>query len=1035
MINFQGERMSQRKQESNKVQRIASFKIEGSYPRINRIELSFPASNRFDNVIVNQWFGGRVCVQHVGQNIELYLLVAMDKHERMPIIEVLKILEHKGLALTQDALVDLQSAYFEFKKAPKNNDTKTTIEKVILQSYKGLEKLFPDNSWYLKTGTITEDDIKNAVPVEERFFFLDLDEDGISSVEKKSNLKLNNTERKSMNANEQEVFNQELREFDLKQKIIKSLKERIGEEAYFQLTIDSHHETYKRQIDAWINHRFASLKTVNPEAVDAELENSNDSSVQHLLLRLTDDAIFYHKSNKNVNDFTLLLLMQINKKYRFVKENNVGLLCEAIKTKNLWCLFQILDFGIDVNSPLLRSVDPNSEAHNTDIFKAYYYKRLDLLKEKLDAGGDPNQTNEKGETLLQLARKDKNNACIELLVSYYSPLFLAYELNEPLMIEMLLSAGADKDQVGPEGLTLLQLAERDSKKDISQLLSEFSSKKEGSVAVVEDKLEKLREFTSQYYLGDVTIDELNALSIEHHYYEKTINFWMSGKDLRSPDAFLQDLLNIACDLKDSRNFVWLTTRLIKRESNLSRGDYEKITERKQNEVKDLGPEMEQLFELFSDPDQFYTELSWKNVKFYTLANQWLNDSNNTNYTAIKLFNLLLKISVQLPDDKAFRILIDTHKKNNFIDLSDPYATLDLAIRTQNIELLSELIEIGFNLNKVDRQSTPLAIACSTGNLDIVKLLIQKGADPNLLVDKNRTFEFIAMTHEYKKEIVDFIKPLIKAETISKKEKDSEKLQKSGEKDKKAESSSSRSTSSESDTSNDSSSEEQEQLTPAQKTVRLIFNNLRESQDLEKFIAKQWTAYRSRDNKVTKKDFAKNLDFVNAKIKGLDDELRFDKFTHRDEAKELETDHVNRVRARFQNMLVYGAKLYREHEECEDAKKKEVLASKVDALSKFINTIGDLPNLADNEEAIRKACNALEQQDANRGTGFYRVHTFFTKKRYEDEKGRSRLVKSTMGELAYDFYMAVKGLSEVVKKEALKEDMREEVVENSVVVGQ
>lgn len=1010
--------MSQLKNESNKVEYLVSFQMSGSYPHIGGIDISFPASNRFNNVIVSEWFGGRVCVQQVEKNIQLYLLIAMDKKERMTFLEVLTVLEQKGLALNRGALVDLQNAYRAFERAYKNTATKTTTTQIIHKFFKGLDKLFPENTHLLKEIPLTEEDMKKAVPVEEMYLSLGSESE---------NNDLNKNGKKTM-----KVVKQETNEQELRKKIIKSVTDRIGEEAYFKLTNNTKPDIYTRQINAWIDNRLAQLKAENPQAVDAALEKNNDSSVQYLLLVLAEIAIAYHKNNKNPEDYKLLLLLEINKNYQFVEKNNVQLLCEAIKTKNLWCLYQVLNFGIDVNAPLQRKVDSSSQAHKTDIFKAYYYKRLDLVHAKLNAGGDPNETNDKGETLLQLAKQDKNKECINLLFSYYPPLFLAYELHESSMIKMLLSAGADKDQIGPEGLTLLGLAARDGRNDISQLISELSNEEKNRLENEKVKLQVLYDFTSKNCVDDLTKDNLNDLISDHHYYRIAINFWLSGIDTSSAEAFLDKLLNIARDLQDTKNYAYLFVALSKLKNNVTRDNLDKIFESKQSEVNALGQIMEKLFELFSDEDEFYTELSWNNVDFYTLTNSWLYDALPQQYSALELFNLLLKRSVMNGDLTAFRILIETHKKHNFIDLSDPHHLLNNSIKTHNTEFLSELIEIGFNVNKVDQaHSLPLSTAVSAGNLDVVKLLVEKGADPNLLVNKNLNFATMAVLHGYNQEIVDYIKPLINVETSFNKENDSEKHEQ-GKDDKKSESSSSSNSSSNSDSSSDTSSEEQEEATPVQKMVRKIFNNLAGNADPEAFIQNQWTAYG--DSEVTHEDFTKTQDYIAAKIKDVK-ETRFEKFNYSDEATESEIASVKSVQARFQNVFMYAVKLYREHEECKDAKKKAVIEAKVNAVSDFINTIGDLSNLAENKEAIKKACNILEQHDANRGTGFYRVHSFFTNKRYQDEKGRSRLVKSTMGELAYDFYVAVKGLGEIVNKEVLNEEAKDDVLENSVMVGQ
>lgn len=114
---------------------------------------------------------------------------------------------------------------------------------------------------------------------------------------------------------------------------------------------------------------------------------------------------------------------------------------------------------------------------------------------------------------------------------------------------------------------------------------------------------------------------------------------------------------------------------------------------------------------------------------------------------------------------------------------------------------------------------------------------------------------------------------------------------------------------------------------------------------------------------------------------------------------------------YANLLTYGAKLQTDF--IQD--KKDIfsdastsLDTKINALSEFINTILSQENLESNEaiENIRAAYLKLERQDQNRGTGFYKVHSFFTGKKFINAKGKNDYVKSTVGELAYDFMKAI-----------------------------
>lgn len=60
-----------------------------------------------------------------------------------------------------------------------------------------------------------------------------------------------------------------------------------------------------------------------------------------------------------------------------------------------------------------------------------------------------------------------------------------------------------------------------------------------------------------------------------------------------------------------------------------------------------------------------------------------------------------------------------------------------------------------------------------------------------------------------------------------------------------------------------------------------------------------------------------------------------------------------------------------------------------------------------EDAIKEAYNKFQQQDVNRGTGFFRVHALANKLWYTNDKYSKKLVKSTLGELGFNILHAIK----------------------------
>lgn len=64
--------------------------------------------------------------------------------------------------------------------------------------------------------------------------------------------------------------------------------------------------------------------------------------------------------------------------------------------------------------------------------------------------------------------------------------------------------------------------------------------------------------------------------------------------------------------------------------------------------------------------------------------------------------------------------------------------LRVAILNQDIALVQEALSNGANVNYVqsDYTDNPLSVAINTGNMDVIKLLLQKGANPNIHIEGN-----------------------------------------------------------------------------------------------------------------------------------------------------------------------------------------------------------------------------------------------------------------------------------------------------------
>lgn len=123
-------------------------------------------------------------------------------------------------------------------------------------------------------------------------------------------------------------------------------------------------------------------------------------------------------------------------------------------------------------------------------------------------------------------------------------------------------------------------------------------------------------------------------------------------------------------------------------------------------------------------------------------------------------------------------------------------------------------------------------------------------------------------------------------------------------------------------------------------------------------------------------------------------------------KEIEGD----IQEALLNLVDYGAKLYSEYDNVDDKKSKNAkgLKLKLDSMINLISTTLSQDDLSSSGslEAIKQEYIKLETADKNRGTGFYRVYSFFKRKYFEGEDGKTYLLRSTTGELAYNLFQAL-----------------------------
>jgi len=119
-----------------------------------------------------------------------------------------------------------------------------------------------------------------------------------------------------------------------------------------------------------------------------------------------------------------------------------------------------------------------------------------------------------------------------------------------------------------------------------------------------------------------------------------------------------------------------------------------------------------------------------------IPNQFVNQY----FDQIKKFNFGIQI-IQVANNNS-QIVLNLLDKETYSD------SLFIACENEYLEIVKLLIENGADINKSDNYGqTPLFIACQNGYLEIVKLLIENGADINKSNNNGKTPLFIAREYQ------------------------------------------------------------------------------------------------------------------------------------------------------------------------------------------------------------------------------------------------------------------------------------------------
>ncbi len=439
---------------AEKISQSVSFKRN---PVSGKFSFSFPIPKRKTKDKISKWFKDRVSVQLIGNNVILELGESVDGKEIMSISEVLDRLEHYGFALIHDSLVDLQNAYHDIKsqKTPQ-----------VQQLIKGLEKRFPENSWYLKMVDFTEEDIKNAIPMPEGGFVIGEDGSVRPARETKANKDKKSKPvedahplapdlmRDTIDANDEQKLRRLLGAGLSPNSVVKTSTGSVPclLYAYQKNALNLMKVLILAGADTTNILDFIKSDTETALALAQEITRVKELSERErkILLYLSFDKIHELKgfsdynaksiedwivtkghpwSNKDCSVFQLFgaLLETATQKdsegnnntidfllaHNLCSKNNTWALFNAICAKNEALVLRLLKYGFEVNAKVAFDAEDDKNAM-WHIHAAYIHGTPTIVKILLEAGADPKSLNYDGETLFQVAKREKRDDILKL---------------------------------------------------------------------------------------------------------------------------------------------------------------------------------------------------------------------------------------------------------------------------------------------------------------------------------------------------------------------------------------------------------------------------------------------------------------------------------------------------------------------------------------------------------------------------------------------------------------------------------------------
>ena len=510
--------------------------------------------------------------------------------------------------------------------------------------------------------------------------------------------------------------------------------------------------------------------------------NGSHNDGQTIIMTLLQNVQSQYKSNDNNKEAVTLLLFSsaiININIQNDRGNSALFYSLGIDNNSITRMF--LELGADVNIK-------NIYGHTPLINAVKDIKDIQLVKLLIDAGADVNIIDETGITALgySVSSKEDNNsiAITDLLLKSgakvnrestqaTTALMRAAKSNNFNSVKLLLITGANINATNAANKTAINFA---TQPDVVQLLIDRGADYSIIDAVKIGSINKVNDFIK---INGIDVNDKNLLATAIYYNHIDIVKLLIDQGLLInliPLAakyknieIVKLLINKGMDVNKpyQRTKSTITTALI--EAAMVNGNIDVV-----NVLIDTGADINAV-ESYLNKTALLMAIEYSDnetiellIKYKADINHIDNEGNApidiaTRLNKTDIVNLLIKNGAPNDLTRAIKYgvtdqveyLLSKSKNIDALD-SNGDTALTLAIKENNVNLVKMIINKGANINIISfinnysDEYSPLMIASKNGNKEIVNLLIKNGANVNLL---NSSSMSALMTTTYDRHLI------------------------------------------------------------------------------------------------------------------------------------------------------------------------------------------------------------------------------------------------------------------------------------------